>query len=63
MSLTRAMVRKTLKSKTGSISRLAKRLGVTPTTVSMVLRGRGTSSRIMVEATAEARQILQREAN
>ena len=62
MSLTRVQVRKALKSEVGSISRLAADLGLTPTTVSMVLKGRGKSARVMAAATARAQRILQSEA-
>lgn len=63
MSLTRAQVRKTIKSKVGSIARLANDLNLTPATVSLVLRGRGKSARVMAAATSRAIEILQSEAN
>ena len=63
MSLTRAQVRKTLKRKVGSIARLANDLNLTPATVSLVLRGRGTSARVMAAATVRAIEILRSEAN
>jgi predicted GNAT family acetyltransferase len=62
MSLTRSAIRKLVKSEHGGIARIAAELGITSTTVSMVLKGRGVSSRVMAAATAYAHQILERRA-
>jgi hypothetical protein len=55
MSLTK--VRRVLLRNRGEIRRLAEQLGVTPTTVSLVLRGRAVSKRIQEAAAARAAQL------
>jgi transcriptional regulator with XRE-family HTH domain len=55
MNLTK--IRRVLLRNRGEIGRLAKQLGVTPTTVSQVLRGRAVSKRIMEAAAARAAEL------
>jgi len=60
--LSQDRVREILKRHPGSIGQLADELGVTITSVSMVLRGRGTSQRIEQAAQKRAAELLKREA-
>jgi DNA-binding LacI/PurR family transcriptional regulator len=55
MSLTK--IRRVLLRNRGEIRRLAQQLGVTPTTVSQVLRGRAVSKRIVEAAAARAAEL------
>jgi DNA-binding transcriptional regulator YdaS (Cro superfamily) len=55
MNLTK--IRRVLLRNRGEIGRLAKRLGVTPTTVSQVLKGRAVSQRIVEAAAARAAEL------
>jgi len=55
MNLTK--IRRVLIRNRGEIRRLAKQLGVTPTTVSQVLKGRSTSKRILEAAAARAAEL------
>jgi DNA-binding transcriptional regulator YdaS (Cro superfamily) len=55
MNLTK--IRRVLLRNRGEIGRLAKQLGVTPTTVSQVLKGRAVSKRILEAAAARAAEI------
>ena len=58
VSLTRAKIRKALKQEPGSFADIARQLGISKATVSGVLRGMGTSARVMEAATARALEIL-----
>lgn len=62
-SLTRSAIRRILKKRPGAISKIATDLGITRQTVSGVLKGLGTSSRVMAAATALAHEILALEAS
>jgi DNA-binding LacI/PurR family transcriptional regulator len=55
MNLTK--IRRVLIRNRGEIRRLAKQLGVTPTTVSQVLKGRSISKRILEAAAARAAEL------
>jgi DNA-binding transcriptional regulator YdaS (Cro superfamily) len=52
-----AKIRRVLLRNRGEIGRLAKQLGVTPTTVSQVLKGRAVSQRIVEAAAARAAEL------
>ncbi len=58
VSLTRAKIRKALRQEPGSFAAIARELGISKATVSGVLRGMGTSARVMEAATARALAIL-----
>jgi len=55
ISLTK--IRRVLLRNRGEIGRLARQLGVTPTTVSQVLKGRAVSKRILEAAAARAAEL------
>ena len=55
MNLTK--IRRVLIRNRGEIGRLARQLGVTPTTVSQVLKGRAVSKRILEAAAARAAEL------
>jgi IS30 family transposase len=59
--LRRTQIREILKRHVGSIARIAEQLGVTSNTVSLALRGKITSKRVMEAAEAKARELLQLE--
>lgn len=61
--LTRSKIRRILKKRHGSISGIARDLDLCRATVSGVLKGKGTSARVMEAATARAREILASEAS
>ena len=60
-TLRRPQIREILKRHKGSYSRLGERLGVTYVHVSLVLKGKSTSKRVMDAATELALQLLQQE--
>ena len=59
--LRRTEVRAILKRHDGSISEVARQLGVTTQSVSMYLRGKGTSERIADATHAKALELLAKE--
>lgn len=61
VQLRRPQVREILKRHRGSISQIADELGITTTSVSMWLRGRGVSRRIEAASQVKALQLLKSE--
>lgn len=62
VALTRKQIRQKLRRHEGSMARLAKELGVSSASVSIVLNGRGNSKRIYDAAEALAREYMKRAA-
>lgn len=57
-SLTRAKIRKLIRSERGAMRRIAAELGINPTVVTLVLQGKTKSARVLDAATARALAIL-----
>ena len=59
----RRAARKALLAHPGEMAAVARKLGVTPALVSLVMKGRGTSERVMSACLARASELEQQHAN